>query len=258
MRRLPPQNTSRVSQREAQALPVKGRIEAIPRRQSIVLRSEMSSRSLASVNRNAGIGKEQLMGTRQADAEVLARSIRDPACFSQIFERHFRSVHSYLQRRCGTDVADDLAADVFVEAFRSRERYDPRWQDARPWLMGVATNLLRHHWRSQARQLRAYDRVSGDSASPSLADESDARIDARRHHEALAGALSRLSPPDRDVLTLYAWAGLSYEEIAQSLQIPAGTVRSRLARARRQIREALEPNDKTLGAFAPTGKEQHG
>lgn len=214
--------------------------------------------SLAIVNRKAGIGKEELMSTRRADAEVLARSIRDPGCFSQIFERHFRAVHSYLQRRCGTDVADDLAADVFLVAFRSRERYDPRWQDARPWLMGVATNLLRHHWRTEARQLRAYERLSADSASPSLADDSDARIDAERYHEALAGALSRLAPPDRDVLTLYAWAGLSYEEIAQSLQIPIGTVRSRLARARGQIREALDQDEQTLGAFAPKGKEQHG
>lgn len=124
-------------------------------------------------------------------------------------------------------------------AFRRRAVYDPRSEDARPWLFGIAANLLRHHRRTERRQLLAYARTGADPAAEGGFDAADARADAAAAGPAIAGALATLRPWDREVLLLYAWGDLTYQEIGDALAIPVGTVRSRLARARRRVRELL-------------------
>jgi RNA polymerase sigma factor (sigma-70 family) len=186
------------------------------------------------------IGQDRVVETSPTDAEVIAASASDPRSFAAIFDRHFADIDRYLARRVGSSLADDLAADTFMVAFRSRARYDPSVPDARPWLFGIAANLLRRHWRTERRRLRAYARTGVDP----LWDESgdaDRRVDALRAGPALAGALASLSPTEREVLLLFAWADLSYEEISAALGIPVGTVRSRLSRGRARVRELLSP-----------------
>ncbi|GAA3306474.1 sigma-70 region 4 domain-containing protein [Nonomuraea dietziae] len=73
----------------------------------------------------------------------------------------------------------------------------------------------------------------------SYADRVEARVSASAAHQELAEALAVLSPEDREVLLMIAWADFSYEEVARALGIPVGTVRSRLHRARRKTRAAL-------------------
>lgn len=175
----------------------------------------------------------------RTDAEIIRRSEDDPGQFALVFERHFDAIHRYLARRVGVPLADDLASQVFTEAFDGRGRYDTSRPDALPWLYGIAANLLRRHHRTERRQLQAYarlgiDPVAADDLGP-LVDRLDAQASGRRLAEALAG----LSGKDRDVLLLYAWAELSYSDIAYALGIPVGTVRSRLNRARRRMRELL-------------------
>jgi RNA polymerase sigma factor (sigma-70 family) len=173
------------------------------------------------------------------DSELIRRSATDPGQFAEIFERHFTPIYRYLYRRVGAPLADDLASQTFTEAFAKRERYDAGWPVALPWLYGIASNLLRRHHRREKRQLRAYarlgiDPLSSDELSP-LLDRLDAEVSGPK----LADALSRLSGKDRDVLLLLAWADLSYRDIGFALDIPVGTVRSRLNRARRKMREQL-------------------
>lgn len=175
----------------------------------------------------------------RTDAQVIAASLDDPLVFALVFDRHYDSVHRFLARRVGVDLADDLAADTFTTAFDVRRRYDAGHPDARPWLFGIATNIVRHHRRSEARRLRAYARLDRPADAEGGFEGVDARLDAERMGPTIAEALTRLSDGDRDTLLLFAWADLRYEEIAVALRIPVGTVRSRLNRARRRLRELL-------------------
>jgi RNA polymerase sigma factor (sigma-70 family) len=188
------------------------------------------------------------------DSAAIAASIANPASFAVIFDRHFNAIHGYLQRRIGRDLADELSAQAFLIAFAQRARYDTARLDARPWLFGIATNLLRRHRRQELRQLRAYARTGVDPLLDPF-DGIEARLDASGKRPGLAGALGRMPADELNVLLLYAWADLSYAEIAQTLDIPAGTVRSRLSRARGRIRELLEPDRARTGCQPLRGDE---
>ncbi|MGP4023880.1 RNA polymerase sigma factor [Actinomadura sp. 3N407] len=178
------------------------------------------------------------------DASLIERSRDEPEVFAVLYDRHAPSIHRYVARRLGDQAADDLVAETFLAAFRQRRRYDPGRSDARPWLYGIAANLIGKQRRSETRMLRALARTGVDPVADSM-DRVDARLSAAASARDLAGALARLSPGDRDVLLLIAWADLSYEQVAEALSIPVGTVRSRLNRARRKVREALGGIDPT-------------
>lgn len=173
------------------------------------------------------------------DGEIILASRSDPERFAQIFDRHFDAVYRYLCRRVGVELADDLAAQTFVEAFDARGRFDTERSDARPWLWGIATNLLRRHRRTETRQLRAYARTGIDPLGDWDPDAVIQRVDAALAGPRVAAALARLGAGDRDALLLYAWTDMGYREIADALGIPIGTVRSRLNRARRAVRKEL-------------------
>lgn len=186
------------------------------------------------------------------DASLIVESLTVPRAFMPIVDRHQRILYGYLARRVGADIAEDLVAETFTRAFAQRDRFDQSWSDARPWLFGIALNLLRSHMRSEGRRLRAYAR-SGRlerGADEIALDDVAARLDASTHGPALADALANLSNGDREALLLYAWADMSYDEIASTLDIPVGTVRSRLNRARRIVREGLEQQGILVGGGA--------
>ena len=170
------------------------------------------------------------------DAEIIDRSRHEPDAFAAIFDRHAPHIRRYLARRLGAQVADDLVAETFLTAFDKRQRYDRSRPDARPWLYGIATNLVAQHRRQEARRYRT---APADTADLDHADRVAAEVTAHATRSLLTGALVGLSSEDRDVLLLVAWEQLSYEEVAAALTIPIGTVRSRLHRARRKVREAL-------------------
>jgi RNA polymerase sigma factor (sigma-70 family) len=178
--------------------------------------------------------------TGASDASLIERSATRPEEFAQIFDRHAPTIHAYLRRRIGQPDADDLLAETFLIAFERRAHYRPMAADARPWLFGIATNLLRRSARSEVRAYRALARTGVDRIGPPMEERVAERVDANASYRILAGVLGKLSRGDRDTILLYAWAGLSYEEIAHAMDVPVGTVRSRLHRARRQLRAALE------------------
>ncbi|GAB3008698.1 RNA polymerase sigma factor [Saccharothrix stipae] len=179
------------------------------------------------------------------DAEIIERSRHEPDAFAAIFDRHAPHIQRYLARRLGPQVADDLVAETFLTAFDKRRRYDPARPDARPWLYGIATNLVGQHRRQEARRYRHGPAEHADHAEQDHADRVAAEVTAHAMRSLLAGALDGLSAEDRDVLLLVAWEQLSYEEVATALAIPVGTVRSRLHRARRKVRQALSGQNPT-------------
>lgn len=173
------------------------------------------------------------------DAEVIEASWEDSARFRVIFERYYPQIRGYLIRRAGFEIGSEAAADTFVEAFQSRKRYDLSYPSAKPWLFGIATNLLRNHFRREATSKRLT--VADDTPTSDFADDVAWRADAERlvQESGLLGAISALRQEERDVLFLYAFGDLTYEEIGDALTIPTGTVRSRLSRLRKKLRRSL-------------------
>ncbi|MFR9779723.1 RNA polymerase sigma factor [Micromonospora sp. MS34] len=179
------------------------------------------------------------------DATAIAASHQDAEQFSLLYDRYAGQLYRYAYRRVGPALAEDVVADTFVAAFRRRSAYDLARTDARPWLCGILTREIASRRRAEEAHWRALGRAADSDIVESFADQIVASVTARSTRRPLAEALRRLSPGDRDVLLLVAWGDLSYEEIAETLQIKIGTVRSRLHRARRKLRAALGDSDPT-------------
>jgi RNA polymerase sigma factor (sigma-70 family) len=120
-----------------------------------------------------------------------------------------------------------------------RASYDVRRADARPWLYGIAGNHIRRHRRDEMRKLRALRRTGVDEVVESFADRVDARLTAGVEIRSLALAIAKLSAEQREVLLLICWAQLSYDQVAEAVSVPTGTVRSRMNHARTKLRAAL-------------------
>jgi RNA polymerase sigma-70 factor (ECF subfamily) len=177
--------------------------------------------------------------TAPTDAELLATSVRDGDRFTAVYDRHYADIHRYVAGRLGPQPAEDVVADIFLAAFRTRAAFDPSRGSVRPWLFGIATNHIAQHRRTETRRYRALAQVVPER-HPDGHDERVAdSVSAERLQPSLAGALAALSRKDRDVVLLKALAQLSHEEIADVLGIPYGTVGSRLSRARKRLRAAL-------------------
>ena len=201
-------------------------------------------------------GHSQGVVAASSDADCLARSLNEPTAFELIFDRHFGAVHRYLHRRAGRDLADELTAETFALAF-SRRGSCRASGSVLPWLYGIATHLLHRHRRSERRQLHAYSR-SGVDRWVTYEDEADARVDGSSIDARLAGALAAMRPRERDALLLYALADLSYEEVALALDVPIGTVRTWLHRARATAQRELAAADVDGSLLARTGVDLNG
>jgi RNA polymerase sigma-70 factor (ECF subfamily) len=173
------------------------------------------------------------------DADLIAASRDVPERFTVVFDRHYRRIFAYAARRIGPSLAEDVASETFLISFDRRAGYDLERPDARPWLYGIASNLIARHTRAESRWYRALARVGGDQWVEGHADLVDGRVDAAATGRRLMGALDRLPRSVRDVLLLVAWAGFDPKEAAVALDIPAGTARSRLHRARQEMQAAL-------------------
>lgn len=162
----------------------------------------------------------------------------DAAAFGELYQRHAHSVQSYcLWRTAAQQIAEDVTATAFLEAWRRRHRLELKTESAAPLFLGIATNVLRNHWRRQKRHTRALERIANADSlfSPRHEDEVIARVDAMSRVREAGAAIRALPLREREVLALLAWAELSYAEIAAALGIPIGTVRSRVARARSRL-----------------------
>jgi RNA polymerase sigma factor (sigma-70 family) len=134
----------------------------------------------------------------------------------------------------------------------ARARYDLTRPDARPWLFGILTKEIARRRRTEQARFRTSARTCADRPEAGHADQVAANVTAQAARRALAAALASLAAAERDVLLMIAWGELSYAEVAEALGIPVGTVRSRLNRARRKVREALGGVDPTSVTEEPS------
>lgn len=180
------------------------------------------------------------------DAEVITASLDRPAEFATIFDRHHDAIYRFLWTRVG-DAADDAAAETFRVAFERRVSYDADYPSAKPWLFGIAANLARAQVRRTHRWREARERLAGQRQGRT-APNPEERLVRLAETEPVAQAILDLPARDREPLLLFAWADLAYDEVARALDVPVGTVRSRIHRARRQVQSQLE------GRPAPQGR----
>jgi RNA polymerase sigma-70 factor (ECF subfamily) len=181
------------------------------------------------------------MSTR-SDAEVIGRSLTEPEAFGLIYDRHAATMLRFLGRRAGAKVAEGLVGELFRIAFERRKTFDVSRTSALPWLYGIGSNLLLKHRRGEARWLRASARIAASLEADRRA--SAAALDARVLFPRVADAIEALPDDEREVLLLFAWEELPYQSMAEGLELPIGTVRSRLNRARAHLRELLEAKGK--------------
>ena len=174
-----------------------------------------------------------------ADAVIVRESLADPELFAILVRRHAPALQRYVTRRIGAVAAEDVVAETFLVAFRQRAGYADDGRDCLPWLYGIATRLVHRHWRSESAQLRLLARTGTDPVTESFTERVDATVCGTAVKPRLAGALAKLPASQRDALLMYAWAGLSYEQIATATAVPLGTVQSRISRARQRLRRQL-------------------
>lgn len=175
---------------------------------------------------------------RETDGQLIGRSLRDPEAFELIFDRHYDVVRVYSQRRTGRADGEEIASETFLQAFAHRDRFDAmRFTSARPWLMGIANNLIRRHVRHEDVRRRHWPvsvAIAEREPEPSL----DA-VAANEQAPALQAALGSLPADDRETFLLVVVGELSYAETAEIMGVPLGTVRSRVSRVRRTLRELI-------------------
>jgi RNA polymerase sigma-70 factor (ECF subfamily) len=180
----------------------------------------------------------------ESDGAVIADSLETPGAFGAIFDRHGSTLLRFLARRVDPAEAEDLLGEVFRIAFERRSAFERNRDSARPWLYGIAANVVAKHHRSEARRLRAMARVSGQQQlGDDPAERAVAAADAGARWTRVMDAIGSLPEAERQVLLLFAWEELSYDEIALALGIPAGTVRSRLSRGRARLTALTEGPD---------------
>jgi RNA polymerase sigma-70 factor (ECF subfamily) len=154
--------------------------------------------------------------------------------FAAAYERHLADIVRYLRRRLGDDAAEDAAAEVFARAFRRADVVEHPSGSPLPWLYGIAANVITERRRAETRRLRALERLAAQPNTASSDPEGTTQLDPD-----LMRAVRDLKEVDRETLLLVAWGELTYEQTAQALDVPIGTIRSRLARARRQLSPTL-------------------
>jgi RNA polymerase sigma-70 factor, ECF subfamily len=188
----------------------------------------------------------------------------DAAALGELYLRHAPAIHRFcLWRIAAKQLAEDVTASVFLEAWRRRRRQELTTESAAPLLLGLATQILRGYWRRQRRHARALQRISEADPSPWEEDEVAARVHAMLAIREAGAAVRSLAPREREVIALMVWGGLSCAETAVALGIPVGTVRARAARSRSRLEDApadaaahaetalLLPGDSTLEARRP-------
>jgi RNA polymerase sigma factor (sigma-70 family) len=180
------------------------------------------------------------MVSQPNDAQLWERAVEgDAEAFGFLFERHARTVYNYCFRQCGDwSIAEDLTSAVFLEAWRRRGSLKITEETPHvAWLLGVALNLLRNQRRALRRYEAALGRIPPPPEGSDIGDDVAARLDDERRAALLMKLARQLPRRQRDVLMLCDWTGLTYQEAAFALDTPVGTVRSRLFRARRRLRE---------------------
>ena len=179
-----------------------------------------------------------------SDAEVIGRSLDEPEAFGLVYDRHAATVLRFLGRRVGAEVAEGLVGELFRIAFERRKTFDAVARERAPV---AVRDRLEPVAEAPARRGPAAARERPDGGGwrgARTGARAPRRFDARVLFPRVADAIEALPDGEREALLLFAWEELSYQSVAEALELPIGTVRSRLNRARARLRELLEPGGK--------------
>jgi RNA polymerase sigma factor (sigma-70 family) len=176
-----------------------------------------------------------------ASRDAPAPDPAEAASFGHVFDRHAQAVYAFCARRTADlALAEDLTSITFLEAWRHRDRAPLGHADgALPWLLGVAHNVVRNARRGQRRYRAVLERLPAPVVAPAAEEQAVARAATEAGLRNVLDAISALSRAEQDVVMLVLWSDLSYDQAAVALDIPVGTVRSRLSRARSKLQVSL-------------------
>lgn len=182
-------------------------------------------------------------GVDATDEELWRRSgDHDGAAFGLLFERHVNAVYNHCFRRSASwSRAEDLTSVVFLEVWRQRSRVHFHGDSILPWLLGVANNVIRNADRSVRRYHRLLNKLAIETAPmASVEEDLGKKVDDERSMALILEAVTTLRTEEQEVIALCDWANMTYAEAAASLDVPIGTIRSRLSRAHEHLRETLD------------------
>jgi RNA polymerase sigma-70 factor (ECF subfamily) len=170
----------------------------------------------------------------QSDEQLIEQFQRgSPDAFEELFNRYRRPIYGFFRRRLGQPArAEEMAQETFLIVLRGAERYEAR-ATFRAYLFGIAIKQLWSERRREIRETRHVREAAMETAHATPAGDPSAALWIR-------GALERLDPAHREVLMLREYEQLSYDDIADALAIPVNTVRSRLFRARAELKSLLD------------------
>lgn len=160
----------------------------------------------------------------------------DRAAFADLYDAYARAVYNHALRLTGNwSEAEEAMSETFLAAWRTRDKVEPEGGSLKPWLLGIATHKAHNANRGLRRRLVFLARSPAPRPVEDFADETAGRIDDARRLAVVHEALGRLRRQDREVFALCVSAGLDYQQAAEALGVPVGTVRSRLSRARARL-----------------------
>ena len=179
------------------------------------------------------------------DAELVRRCLAaDASAWDTVVRTHTRRVYNLCYRfTARRDEAEDLTQEVFLRVYRTLKSYDPGHGPLAVWMHRVARNLLIDHYRATRKHRLSVpleDEMIHLEQKESAAPRPDRAVAQRELSAALEQALARLSPELREAVILRDLQGLDYREIAETLDIPEGTVKSRINRGRAELGKFLK------------------
>lgn len=195
------------------------------------------------------------MAANSTPDELIARQLKhgQAAALDVLMERHYAPLYRYLYRLLHGDraLAEDLAQETFLRALRGIGGYHEN-RPFKPWLYAIATHLARDHFaRAETRRAHAMpDDADDDHPAFAVADEPDAALIAHDEQQAVIAALASLPDGQREVLILHFYHEMRLAEIAAVLNVPVGTVKSRLSIGTARLRERMKQDERTEGASA--------
>jgi len=174
---------------------------------------------------------------------VLVRNAQqgDMDAFESLVRRYQRRVYALCRRLTGAhQSADDLAQETFVKAYFALSRFDAQWP-LYPWLRKIAVNSGLNYLKTRGRERPLEDGSAGGRHAPAAArsDDPEEQLERAEFRAHLDRAVGSLPADQRSVFVLRFHESLSYEEISRTLDLPLGTVMSRLNRARQKLKELL-------------------
>ncbi|HUI41234.1 MAG TPA: RNA polymerase sigma factor [Terriglobia bacterium] len=181
----------------------------------------------------------------EQDPQMVKRCLAgEDSAWEELLRAHNRKIYNLCYRFTGrTSEAEDLTQEVFIKVFQTLTSYDAAQGAFATWLNRVARNHLVDHYR-RTRKDRVTssidDEPGGFADKPSGEEQPIARLESRERRELLQTGLDRLSPDMREAVILRDFQDLDYDEIAQILGVPQGTVKSRINRGRMELARVLK------------------